>query len=90
VAKGTSEDVNINLAAYFAKAHISVPLLEILKIPSQRQKIERILGLSKIDEAPTKYTPKILQNMNQGRSNGGHSLFYISLQVNDLLLHNCM
>jgi hypothetical protein len=32
----------------------------------------------------------VIQGMNQGRKNGSHSPFIITLMINDLLLHNCM
>jgi hypothetical protein len=34
--------------------------------------------------------PVILQTMDQNKGNGSIQPFFISLMVNDLLLHNCM
>jgi hypothetical protein len=62
----------------------------LIKIPSLRRKDEMIMRFSKASDDPSKDIPIILQTKYRGGSNGKHDPFYISLEVNELLLHNCM
>lgn len=90
MSKATFDDINIDLNAYFSKSHISIPFLEFTKIPSQGKKIKEILGLVERKEESSDDTLVVLQTMDKGGLNGGHDLFYISLQVNNLLSsHSC-
>jgi hypothetical protein len=90
MSKATCEDINIDLKSYFSKSHISIPFLEFVKISSQRKKIKQILGLGEGKEESSDNTPIILKIVGKGGLNGGHDPFYISLQVNNLLLQNCL
>jgi hypothetical protein len=73
-----------------------VPIIELAKIPSIRSQIKEVLGLEVINQPnqvvdDNEDAPIVLQSMNQeGRRNASHQPFFISLLVNDLLLHNCM
>jgi len=64
---------------------VSVPLVEILKILTQKKKVKEFLGFDEVNEAPVEDAPIVLQTMNQGRKNGSYNPFYILLSVNDLL-----
>jgi hypothetical protein len=90
ISKATCEDINIDLKSYLSKSHISIHFLEFLKIPSQRKKIKQILGLGEGKEESSNNTPVILKTVEKGGLNGGRDPFYISLQVNNLLLQNCL
>ena len=70
------------------KAHVSISLVELFKILTQKEKVKNFCGFDKVNEAPAKDAPIVLQTMNQGKKNGGHSPLYVSILVNDLLLHN--
>jgi hypothetical protein len=70
------------------KAHVSVPFLELLKIPAQKENLEKFLGFEEVTEV-AKDDPIVLQTMNQGRM-VVNVLFPSLLLVNDMLLHNCM
>lgn len=41
-------------------------------------------------EEATEDCPIVMQAMNHGRKNDSHNPFYITLLINDMLLHNCM
>ena len=88
ISKATCEDINIYLKSYLSKSHISIHFLEFLKIPSQRKKIKQILRLGEGKEESSNNTPVILKTVEKGGLNGGRDPFYISVQVNNLLLQN--
>jgi hypothetical protein len=73
---------------------MSVSVSEIMKIPSQREKLLRAIespSQKKVDIPPaTTYqdAPIILQNMDRGKEN--NRTLFLSLLVNDSILHNCM
>jgi ribonuclease HI len=87
-------DLNFDLGGWINNAKVLVPVLELIKIPSQKEKL-----LKAIDAAPksivekqpaTAYqdAPVILQNWD--RKNEKNLPFCLSLLVNDKMLHNCM
>jgi hypothetical protein len=59
--------------------------MELIKILTYKEKVKKILGL---DENEDKLM--ILPRHEPRGRNGAHSPFYVSLLINDLLLHNCM
>jgi hypothetical protein len=63
-----------------------IPLTEIMKIPSLRDKVKIFLSIQDESKDP----PVVLQAMHYDHSKEEHAPFFISLVVNDLLLHNCM
>jgi hypothetical protein len=87
-------ELNIDLGSWLSNAKMLVPVSEIMKIPSQKEKILKSI------EAPPKIfvekqlvvayqdAPVILQNWD--RKNEKNFPFYLSLLVNDKVLHNCM
>jgi hypothetical protein len=87
-------DLNIDLGGWLNNAKILVPVSEIMKIPSQREKLLKAVHeppKTVIQKQPiTTYqdAPVILQNWD--RSNGKNLPFYLSLLVSDKVLHNCM
>jgi hypothetical protein len=68
------------------KVNVSIPLIEIMKIPSLRDKVKRFLSIQDESEDPH----VLLKSMHYDRSKEEHTPCFISLVVNDLLLHNCM
>jgi hypothetical protein len=78
-----------------SNAKVLIPVAELIKIPSQKEKLLRAIEGPK-EKSVEKHkelnedAPVILQGMDQSRGNGSHQPFFISLLVNDLLLHNCM
>jgi ribonuclease HI len=87
-------DLNIDLGGWLNNAKILVPVLEIMKIPSQREKLLKAVHeppKSIIQKQPVvayQDAPVILQNWD--RTNQKNLPFYLSLLVNDKVLHNCM
>lgn len=79
-------DKNIVLDVDSTKIDVPIPLVEFIKIPSQKAKFKEFFDLQ--DEL--KDPPVILQAMNHDKKNGGHAPFFITLMVNNLLPHNCM
>jgi hypothetical protein len=67
MSKSTCEDINIDLKSYFSKSHISIPFLEFLKIPSQRNKIKQILGLGEGKEESSEQYTCNLENCGKRR-----------------------
>jgi ribonuclease HI len=87
-------DLNIDLGGWLNNAKILVPVSEIMKIPSQREKLLKAMHeppKNVIQKQPTiayQDAPVILQNLD--RANQKNLPFYLSLLVNDKVLHNCM
>jgi hypothetical protein len=75
-------------------AKMLVPVEEIIKIPSQREKLLKAMeepSQSSVDRPPAvayQDAPVILQNWDRG--NEKNQPFFLSLLVNNHLLHNCM
>jgi ribonuclease HI len=87
-------DLNIDLGGWLNNAKILVPVSEIMKIPSQREKLLKAINeppKSVIQKQPAvayQDAPVILQNWD--RTNSKNLPFYLSLLMNDKVLHNCM
>jgi hypothetical protein len=90
----TSSELNIDLGGWLNNAKMLVPVSEIMKIPSQREKLLKAIenpSQNIVDRPPTvayQDAPVILQNMDRG--NEKNRPFYLSLLMNDFILHNCM
>jgi hypothetical protein len=85
--RGSDEiDLNIDIARRLAKVNIHVPLTEITKIPSMRNKVEIFLRV----QGEPKDPPILLQANHLRQTNEEYPPFFISLVVNDMYLHNCM
>ena len=90
------------MCVWFQKYKVSIPATKVIKIPTQREKMMKVLNPTPkkvtFEESQEKITPTnkdyfvdllvILQTKEQGRE--GHHPFYISLLMNNLLIHNCM
>jgi hypothetical protein len=87
-------DLNIDLGGWLNNAKILVPVSKIMKIPTQREKLLKAMNeppKSIIQKQPAvayQDAPVILQNWD--RTNQKNLPFYLSLLVNDKVLHNCM
>jgi ribonuclease HI len=87
-------DLNIDLGGWLNNAKILVPVSEIMKIPSQREKLLKAVHeppknvIQKQPAIAYQDAPVILQNLD--RANQKNLPFYLSLLVNDKVLHNCM
>jgi hypothetical protein len=82
-------DMQFNITNWVNNVKVLVPLIELAKFPSINTKLKEWISIEKIDT--NEDFPVILQAMTQeGKRNGSHHPFFISLMVNDLLLHNCM
>jgi hypothetical protein len=90
----TNSELNIDLGGWLNNAKMLVPVAEIMKIPSQKGKL-----LKSIEHPPQgngdkpqvvayQDAPVILQNWDRG--NEKNQSFFLSLLMNDYLLHNCM
>jgi hypothetical protein len=87
-------DLSIDLGGWINNAKILVPVSEIMKIPSQREKLLKAVHeppktvIQKQPAIAYQDAPVILQNWD--RSNSKNLPFYLSLLVSDKVLHNCM
>jgi hypothetical protein len=90
-----TEDLSLDLGNWISNAKVLVPVADLIKIPSQKDKLlkaiegpnERSLGKYKSKEHHED-APVILHSMDWTRED--HPPFFVSLKINDLLLHNCM
>ena len=80
----TSDSVKLNVNV-LAKITVLVPLSKIINIPSQMDKVKRYLNLE-----AKKYQPLILKSIHQDRKNMIHAPFFITLVLNEIILHQCM
>jgi hypothetical protein len=89
-----SSDLNNYLGGWISNAKMLLPVSEIMKIPSQREKLLKSIenpSQNNVDIPPAiayRDAPVILQNMDRGNEKNRH--FYLSLLMNDFILHNCM
>lgn len=67
--------LNIDLVNELSTIKVPFPLLELKKIPSQKEKLKKFLNEEEINE----HYPMVFQAMNQSRRNGGHPPFSISI-----------
>jgi ribonuclease HI len=87
-------DLNFDLGGWINNAKVLVPVSELIKIPSQKERLLKAIDAppkSIVEKQPTttyQDTPVILQNWD--RKNEKNLPFYLSLLVNDKMLHNCM
>jgi hypothetical protein len=86
LSKNDNIDLNIDMASVLEKVNVPIPLIEIMKIPSSRDKVKRFLSIQDDSKDPL----VLLQAMHYDQSEEEHAPFFISLVVNDLLLHICM
>jgi hypothetical protein len=79
-------DLNIDINNVLEKINVLVPLTEIIKIPSMKIKVEKLF---KVQGEPV--DPPIMLQANHFRPQyDEHPPFFISLQMNNKLLNNCM
>jgi hypothetical protein len=79
-------DLNIDIDSVLEKINVHVPLKEIIKIPSMKSRVEKFF---KVQGEPV--DPPIMLQANHFRPQyDEHPPFFISLQVNNKLLNNCM
>jgi hypothetical protein len=74
------------MASILEKVNVLFPLIEIMKIPYLMDKENKFLSIQESYEDP----PILLQSMHYDPRKEEHAPFFITLVVNDLLLHNCM
>jgi len=74
------------MASILSKFNAPIPLTEIIKIPSMRNKVEifsRVQGKLGVP-------PILLQANHLRQTNEEYPPFFISMELNDMCLHNCM
>jgi len=90
----TNAYLNIDLGGWLNNVKMLVPVSEIMKIPSQKEKLLKSIEdppKSSVEKQPVvayQDAPIILRNWDRG--NEKNLPFYLSLLVNDKVLHNCM
>jgi hypothetical protein len=84
--KTSDIDLNIDINGVLEKINVHVPLTEIIKIPSMRSKVEKFF---RVQGEPV--DPPIMLQANHFRPQyDEHPPFFISLQMNNKRLNNCM
>jgi hypothetical protein len=94
-------DLDVDLGSWIKHAKVLVHVSELIKIPSQKDRLLKAIedptgrNLEKFKEKiinnPREYNedvPVILHSMDWTRED--HPPFFVSLMVNNMLLHNCM
>ena len=86
-------DLKIDLIQFMSKPNILVPINEVLKVQSLFIQATKFLGIKPKMRALERSTPKkdppvMIQSVTS--SGDGHPPFYIALEINRLILHNCM
>jgi hypothetical protein len=66
-----SVELNVDVVNVLSKVTVPAPLSELIKIPSQKEKVKKFLSFEEANED----SPIVLQAMHQGRKNGIHSPF---------------
>ncbi len=99
----SSNDLNIDLGGWISSAKVWVPITEIVKIPTQKNKLLKALESSPSNIKVSKSSQSdlggksveayqddlvILQSMDSG--NKENAPFFVSLLVNDYCPHNCL
>ena len=88
-----TSELNFDLGNWVNNAKVSIPVTELLKIPSQRAKLLSAIEVTQREEKHSDEPEDeeiVLKSMNCYVGNEDHQPFYVSLIVNDRLLHNCM
>jgi len=82
--------MNYNLVDKLSKLKITLPFMEVVKIPQQRENILKILDdtNSRIEVVVT--TTRHHQNVSLVRPRGKFPPFYILIEIHDFTLHNCL
>ena len=86
--------LNIDMSPFLNKLSMPKLLQELLKVPSISSKVVECLGIQSKTRIP-KPIPKIARDppvMIQSVMNKGDKYppFYVALEINQLILHNCM
>jgi hypothetical protein len=79
-----------NVIDDLTKLRITLPFMEVVKIPQQRENILKIL-----DEPSTRIevvvtNSKLQQNISAVKPRGKVPPFYITIENHDVVLHNCL
>jgi len=81
--------MNFDLGSWMANVKALIPISEIIKIPSQRDKLIKFIeGPSKENEDDE--DELIMLQTTKDKKEGSYPPFYMSLHINGLMLHNCM
>jgi hypothetical protein len=86
----TSLQMNYNLVDELTKLHITLPFMEVVKIPQQRENILKILDDTNSRIEAVMMNTRQQQNITSLRPRGKVPPFYISLENHDFTLHNCL
>jgi len=91
-SKRYKSGLKIDWAAWINSIKMSVPVLELLRIPSQRASFFKALGMVQQinDENSPKDEEIKFKDLNYYMANEYHQPFFLTLNINDCLLHNCM
>jgi len=83
------EAMSFDLGNWMPTVKALIPVLEIIKIPSQREKLIKFIEGPSNQEENDKDEPIMLQTITE-RKDGKCPPFFIYFHINDLILHNCM
>lgn len=96
VIPSSSEDLNVDLGSWIQNAKVLVQVVELVKILSQKEKlIKAIKGpqrskkiIFKVPRESNENLPVVLHSKVRTKEN--NPLFFVSMLLNGLYLHNCM
>jgi len=82
--------MDFDLGSWVTNAKALVPVSDLIKIPSQREKLLKLIeSPSNEEEDRNNDIPIMIQSMEE-RKGRSYPPFFIYLHINDLILHNCM
>jgi hypothetical protein len=79
-----------NVIDDLTKLRITLPFMEVVKIPQQRENILKILDEPSHRIEVVASNPKQHQNISTVRPKGKVPPFYITIENHDVVLHNCL
>jgi hypothetical protein len=79
-----------NVIDDLTKLRITLPFMEVVKIPQQRENILKILDEPSNRIEVVVENPKQHQNISTARPRGKIPPFYITIENHDVVLHNCL
>jgi hypothetical protein len=90
-------EINIDLGNWISNAKVLVSVSDLLKIPSQREKLLKAINAPN-DKILVKYQEKAKEHpedppvvlTSRDWTKEENPPFFVSLTINDLMLHNCM
>ena len=85
-SKNNKVDLNFDLEGALEKMHVTIPLKEIIKVPSMKERFDKFFNM--LDEP---IDPPIMPQEDHFKVKyDGHPHFFMSFLMNNKFINNCM